>query len=138
MNTTEISQPLVIKSIPENISIVEDYIDFVLKTNEIDENVFGNILISVIEGANNAILHGNGSNPEKNVTISHLLSENKKTITFIISDEGTGFNYNSLPDPTAPENIENLDGRGVFLMKQLADYALFQKDGSVIELTFKI
>ena len=67
-----------------------------------------------------------------------LLFFNKKSITFIITDEGSGFDYNNLADPTAPENIEDFGGRGVFLMKQLADVTIFQKQGSIVELTFKL
>ena len=129
---------LIISSKPENINNVENYIDRVLKTYSIEDEAYGNVLISVIEGANNAIIHGNKCDESKLVKISHYLSENKKSITFVVSDEGHGFDYNSLPDPTAPENIENLGGRGVFLMKQLADFTVFQKLGAVVELTFKI
>ncbi len=135
---SENNDTLIISSKQENINSVENYIDRVLKTYSIEDEVYGNVLISVIEGANNAIIHGNKCDESKLVKISHHLSENKKSITFIISDEGLGFDYNNLPDPTAPENIENLGGRGVFLMKQLTDFTVFQKLGAVVELTFKI
>jgi len=134
----ENSETLVIASIPENINSVELYIDRILKMYNIDDELYGNVLISVIEGANNAITHGNNCDVSKQVKIEHLLSENKKSITFIIADEGSGFDYNNLPDPTAPENIEDFGGRGVFLMKQLADVTIFQKQGSIVELTFKL
>jgi serine/threonine-protein kinase RsbW len=56
---------------------------------------------------------------------------------FIISDEGTGFDYYNLPDPTAPENLEKETGRGVFLMKELADQVIFSENGRVVEMYFK-
>ena len=55
----ENSETLVIASIPENINSVELYIDRILKMYNIDDELYGNVLISVIEGANNAITHGN-------------------------------------------------------------------------------
>ena len=56
---------------------------------------------------------------------------------FIISDEGHGFDYLNLPDPTDPENIEKPSGRGVFLMKHLADQIIFSENGRVVELYFR-
>jgi serine/threonine-protein kinase RsbW len=138
MTIQNAKEKLIISSRPENITVVENYIEGVLKTHNIAEEAYGNILISVIEGANNAILHGNKSDENKSVEISHKISDNKRTITFIISDEGGGFDYTNLPDPTSPENIENFGGRGVFLMKQLADMTIFENNGSVVELTFNI
>ena len=57
-------------------------------------------------------------------------------IKFIVEDEGTGFDYNNLPDPTLPENISKPGGRGIFLMKNLCDEVSFKKDGRVAELSF--
>lgn len=34
-----------------------------------------------------------------------------------ITDEGSGFDHGKLPDPTAPEGIEELSGRGIFLAR---------------------
>jgi serine/threonine-protein kinase RsbW len=56
---------------------------------------------------------------------------------FTISDEGHGFDYLNLPDPTDPENIEKPSGRGVFLMKHLADQIIFSENGRVVELYFR-
>lgn len=136
--TTELYQNLIINSQAENISQVEVFVEDVLKQNEVSEEIYGNILISVIEGVNNAINHGNKGIESKKVEVSYHISDNKKNIIFKIKDEGQGFDYNNLPDPTAPENIENLGGRGVFLMKQLADMVIFEKNGSIIELSFRL
>jgi serine/threonine-protein kinase RsbW len=55
-----------------------------------------------------------------------------------LADEGEGFDYNRLPDPTAPENLENLTGRGVFIIKHLADQCIFNLKGNEVELHFKV
>ena len=46
--------------------------------------------------------------------------------------------YESLPDPTSPENILKIGGRGVFLMKQLSDDVLFHDNGSTVEIQFNL
>jgi serine/threonine-protein kinase RsbW len=56
----------------------------------------------------------------------------------VIEDEGPGFDYNNLPDPTAPENIEKPHGRGVFLMRKLADQCEFQDDGRIVIMDFTV
>jgi serine/threonine-protein kinase RsbW len=136
--TTETFQKLVIKSRQEDISKVESFVEDILKQNNVSEENYGNILISVIEGVNNAINHGNKADESKEVELSYHISDNKKNIIFKIKDEGNGFDYNNLPDPTAPENIENLGGRGVFLMKQLADMVIFENNGAIVELSFRL
>jgi len=64
--------------------------------------------------------------------------KDNNTITFKVKDMGSGFDYNNLPDPTAPENIEKVTGRGVFLMKNLADLVVFSDNGSTVEIQFKV
>ena len=91
-------------------------------------------MIDVTEAVNNAIRHGNGNDKSKNVSLSLKLEENQ--IIFIVSDEGTGFDYNNLPDPTAPENLEKPGGRGIFLMKHLCDEVSFEDDGKIVQLNF--
>jgi serine/threonine-protein kinase RsbW len=59
-------------------------------------------------------------------------------IKFVIKDEGQGFNYQNLPDPTAPENIEKPGGRGIFLMKHLSDEVDFKDAGRIVELSFYV
>jgi serine/threonine-protein kinase RsbW len=118
----------------ENISIVEKLVDEVCETYKIKEDFYGNILISLTEAVNNAIVHGNKLDPEKNVSVSFSALDSK--LRFVITDEGPGFNYDNLPDPTAPENIEKPNGRGVFLMKNLADTCSFKDDGRIVEMEF--
>ncbi|MEI6311974.1 MAG: ATP-binding protein [Bacteroidota bacterium] len=131
-------QKLIIKSKQEEISKVESFVEEILKQNQVSEENYGNIFISVIEGVNNAMNHGNNNDESKDIVLSYYISENKKNIVFKIKDEGPGFDYNNLPDPTALENLEKLGGRGVFLMKQLADMVIFENNGATVELSFRI
>ena len=59
-------------------------------------------------------------------------------IKFRVEDEGKGFDFHNLPDPTSPENLEKPGGRGIFLMKHLADEVDFSEQGKVVELSFYI
>ena len=128
------NKELVIKSKLENMSLVENFIDEVSVCLSIVSDLYGNLLISTIEAVTNAIVHGNNSDPEKLVHID-LVSDDKK-IDVTITDEGQGLDVNIVPDPTKPDYIEKPNGRGIFLMKNLADDVKFDKNGSVVTLTF--
>jgi len=127
---------LEIPSLTENIRIIESFIDNAKDKYNIDDDIYGNIMIAVTESVNNAIKHGNGLQNNKNVTI-HLNLE-PDIITFTVQDQGPGFDFQNLPDPTAPENLDKPGGRGIFLMKHLADEVKFKDSGRLVELRFYV
>ena len=127
---------LQINSDPENLRIVENLIDQLSEEHKIESDLYGKILVATVEAVNNAIIHGNKS--DKNKKIDIWISTDLKKVKVRVRDEGEGFEYDNIPDPTAPENIENIHGRGVFLMRQLSDNIKFRKKGSDVELTFKL
>jgi serine/threonine-protein kinase RsbW len=123
-----------IPSIQENIRIVESFIDNAKDRFNLDDDIYGNIMIAVTESVNNAIIHGNQSIKSKNVNLRLTFEES--SIRFLVEDEGTGFDYDNLPDPTSPENISKPGGRGIFLMKNLCDEVSFSSEGNEVEMTF--
>jgi serine/threonine-protein kinase RsbW len=123
-----------IPSLSENIRIIESFIDNAKDKYHLDDDIYGNIMIAVTEAVNNAIKHGNKDNSSKNVTLSLSLEDG--LIKFKVQDEGDGFNYHHLPDPTSPENISKPGGRGIFLMRHLSDEVDFKDNGKVVELSF--
>ena len=127
---------VIIESKLENICSVEKMIDEISDEIKISSDIYGKILIATIEAVNNSIVHGNKLDPTKKVHIE-MFYENS-TLHITIADQGRGFDYTSVPDPTTPENIENVSGRGVFLMKKLADNLIFNDSGTQVELIFKI
>lgn len=129
-------ETLNITSKAENIIKVEELIDTVCSDFNINEDYYGNILVALTEAVNNAIYHGNKSNPQKHIEISFKASPD--LVSFVIKDEGAGFGFSNLPDPTNPENIEKPNGRGVFLMRNLADNVSFEENGSKVTLDFKL
>lgn len=125
-----------IPSITDNVSVVESFIDNLKDKISLSDNIYGNILISVTEAVNNAIVHGNKEDKAKKVEL--YLKQSKKSISFVIKDEGPGFDESKIPDPTSPENLDNIKGRGVFLIKNLTDNVKFRKKGSEVELVFNL
>ena len=120
----------------ENLRKVEKVIDEISGEFRIGEDIYGNILIAALEATNNAIMHGNKLDESKEVTIAFDLIGNKLSVK--VDDEGIGFDYNNIPDPTAPENIENVNGRGIFLMEKLSDKISFSRNGATVELEFNM
>ena len=132
MNTISIQVP----SMSENIRMIESFIDNAKEKFHLDDDIYGNIMIAVTEAVNNAITHGNNNNKSKNVHLS--LSLDESMIKFVVKDERQGFNYDKLPDPTSPENLEKPGGRGIFLMKHLSDEVQFKENGRIVELSFYV
>ncbi|MBK7131014.1 MAG: ATP-binding protein [Crocinitomicaceae bacterium] len=120
----------------EKIHEVESLVDKVSAEMGLSEDHYGNVLIAVTEAVNNAIIHGNKYSNDKSVVVS--VAKGDKEIIFTVSDKGSGFDFNNLPDPTSPENIEKPDGRGIFLMKNLSDGVAFENAGSTVRITFAV
>ncbi len=121
---------------PESINDIEHIVNIIDNEFCLNEETYGNILISLTEAVNNAIHHGNGADENKFVRIK--IKRIKNYLRFRVEDDGDGFNYKNLPNPTLPENLEKCGGRGVFLITQLCDKVDYTNNGSVVEMSFKI
>lgn len=131
---TEEIVSLRIKSCLENVAEVELLIEKFRQQFNIDEQQFGNMLLASVEAVTNAIEHGNNLDAQKEVSITARKSATAFRLT--VKDQGNGFDPNLLPDPTTPEFKEQPDGRGVFLMRQLADEVAFSDGGRTVEMFF--
>lgn len=120
----------------ESITQLEALIEEVADKYQVSEDTFANMMTCLNEAVMNAIMHGNKLDPDKTVFIN--VEIDGKRIVWTITDEGEGFDYNNLADPTAPERLEELTGRGVFILKHLADQCVFNTSGNEVELHFKI
>lgn len=96
----------------------------------------GDILISLTEAVNNAIIHGNNQDESKFVEVR--AESRNGHIAISVSDQGKGFDPASVPDPTTPERICECGGRGVYLMRQLSDCCRFTDNGRTVEMEFKV
>jgi len=93
---------------------------------------FNAIILTINEALQNAIVHGNKNNPEKKINFQFFLDKEK--LAFVITDEGDGFEPETVPDPTDPEFLLKESGRGIFLMKTHMDEVNFYLSGKRIEI----
>ena len=120
----------------KSLLVLEEWINKLCDLYQISVEQYGNVLIAITEAVNNAIIHGNKNIANKKTDIEYNIDS--QTITFTVFDEGTGFDFNDLPDPTSPENLEKPQGRGIFLMNHLADEVNLIDNGNVVQLKFSI
>ncbi|MCB0646873.1 MAG: ATP-binding protein [Saprospiraceae bacterium] len=125
---------LKIESKPENINQLEAYVQDVINHIGVNSTKFADILISLTEAVNNAMIHGNKNNVQKHVLIK--CKAQKTGIYFSVKDEGDGFDPRAVPDPTDLDHIECCGGRGVHIMTQLADSIKFRDNGTRVEMFF--
>lgn len=125
-----------ISSASENLRIVEKVIDDMSLELDLTDEVYGNVLVATMEATNNAIIHGNKSDPNKQVKLEIVKTDQDLVIR--VADQGPGFDYSHVPDPTAPENLEKINGRGIFLMRRLSDDIIFHDAGRIVELKFRV
>ncbi len=121
----------------ESLNQLESFIEDIRIKYSLQEEVYANVLICLNEACINAIVHGNRLSPTLKVYIN-LEVWDKKRLVFSISDEGKGFDYQTLEDPTLVENREKEVGRGVYIIRKLADQCIFNDRGNQLELHFKI
>lgn len=125
---------LQIPSRPENIAWVEPFVEQIKQFRPFSEAKYFDILLVLTEAVNNCILHGNCANPTKFVTLQ--LNIHATQVCIVITDEGHGFNSDTLPDPTSAARVTEPNGRGVFLMQQLADEMHFADNGRTVSIVF--
>lgn len=130
------TQHIAFESKPENISLVERFIEEICDYFNVNNDYFGNILVAINESVNNAIVHGNKCDVSKKVSIDFKVSNG--CLSFLVKDEGDGFDLNSIPDPTDPSVSDSSKGRGIYLIRHLADEVNFLEDGRMVEMNFKV
>ena len=91
------------------------------------------IEIAVLEALANAVIHGNGENPDKQVHLSCRFSMNGE-VSIVVRDEGEGFDSRAVPDPTEPQKLLLTHGRGLHLMRTLMDEVSFEENGTVVRM----
>ncbi len=120
-----------------SISEIEPLLKNLQESIGINEDIYHSILIAITEAVNNALIHGNKLDVSKKVVFQINLFPNE--IEFIIEDEGNGFNPDLVPDPRHPENLLKDNGRGVFLIRNLAFKSQYEstEKGTKVKIYFK-
>ena len=119
-----------------NLYRVERLIERIAEELYIKDDLYGNISVCLVEAVSNSIQHGNLYDVTKIVLLEYNFHD--KVLEFSITDEGTGFNLYTVPDPTLPENIENIKGRGIFLITHLSDKIYFEDKGAKLTISFNM
>jgi len=130
------TKKLVLDSNFEEMERLEPFINELQQWAGVDENESSRIMLALSEAVNNAIIHGNNENPEKQVVVLSTFDEGDRKLTISVEDEGEGFDPDEIPDPLKEENLLNEGGRGVYLIKQYADELQFSKGGSKATIIF--
>jgi serine/threonine-protein kinase RsbW len=131
-----VENKICLRSDPKSLLSLESWINSLCETYCISAELYGNILIALSEAVNNAITHGNKNIVDKEAFVEAYIADN--ILVFTVTDQGEGFNFLNLPDPTLPENLEKPQGRGVFLMNHLSDGVVYQEPGNSVEISFNI
>lgn len=134
---TNQNKELKISSTLMNLSQIEKFVEEICDLYYLNDSYFGNILVAVEEAVKNAIIHGNKNDINKLVIISYYTSSSG--LTFRIEDEGKGFDHSSIPDILECDDaVVATIGKGIFLIRSLADYVSYNDAGNTVEITFDV
>ena len=117
----------------ESVAEVEAAAEKLTHQAGLDEDESFHVVMAVREAAVNAVLHGNGYDPNKQISVS--FENTGKSLVITVADEGDGFDPERLPDPLAPENKLRGTGRGIFLIRSFLDEVHFRQLHPGTELT---
>ena len=122
-------------SLPSEVTAISPFVDKLMlllrNCGCVPENV-SDVEIALREALANAIIHGNHEDPRKHVHVTCRCEPEEVSIT--VKDEGRGFDVSNVPDPTAPQNIGSVHGRGIYLMKTSSDEVRFEEGGAVVHM----
>ena len=121
--------------IPSEIKYIERVLDYLnermIKLGIVDSEE-SLVLMALDEAIVNAIKHGNRGDAQKAV---HIVAElSAREACFTVSDEGTGFARESVPDPTDPSRLLEPNGRGLFLIGHIMDEVCYNQCGNEIRM----
>jgi serine/threonine-protein kinase RsbW len=115
VETTELTLPSRIEAVNEAAAAVAQ----VLGQLDDSEQLMFEIDMAIREAVTNAVVHGNKQDHSKQIHVA--IKSSPEAIEISVHDEGSGFNPESVPDPTATENIMKTSGRGIFFMRTFVD-----------------
>jgi|SRR5580704_6736231 serine/threonine-protein kinase RsbW len=122
-------------SLPSEVTAISPFVDTLMlllsHCGWVPEGV-NDVEIALREAMANAIIHGNHEDRRKHVFVTWRCEPGE--VSIVVKDEGKGFELNNVPDPTAPENIQSVHGRGIQVIRALMDEVRFEESGAVIHM----
>lgn len=91
------------------------------------------IELSLHEALANAIRHGAGNDPSKNIEVK-VACDVDHGMLIVVADPGQGFDPREIADPLQAENVFSDHGRGIFLINRLMDQVEFKRGGAEIHM----
>lgn len=128
-----VTKEIRIPSVVEHMDLVEKFVEEICDAYYISNTYYGNILLAIEEAVRNAMIHGNKLDPKKEVLVQ--FAAKPAGLSFSITDEGDGFDYSAVPNPL---ETTGESGRGIFLIRTLADETYYNPKGNKIEIVFMI
>ena len=125
----------VVEGILDKAYEVEKEIISDLERKGYDDNAIFSIRLAMDEALINGLKHGNKNNPNQCLKINYAADDNAVKIS--VEDEGEGFNYQNLADPTEKDYLRRPHGRGIFLIRKFMNKVEFNKKGNCITFTFQ-
>jgi serine/threonine-protein kinase RsbW len=123
------------RSLPSKVAAISPFVDRLMllfrNCGCVPERESG-VEIALREALANAIIHGNHENPRKHVHVCCRCELDE--ISIAVRDEGRGFDVTKIADPTAPQNVGGIHGRGIYLMRALMDEVRFEEGGVVVQM----
>jgi len=130
-----VKKEIVISSDPVELEQVELFVIDIFDSYLIRRDLFCKVLVCLNEAVINSISHGNRFEESKKVVIQSFCCQ--KFLYFRVVDEGIGFDFNNLKDPTEFGNIRMEEGRGIFIMKNMSDGIIYRNKGNIVEFKIK-
>jgi serine/threonine-protein kinase RsbW len=121
--------------LPSEVTAISPFVDklmLLLRNCACVPEGVSDVEIALREAMANAIIHGNREDRRKHVHVTCRCEPGEVSIA--VRDEGEGFDINKVPDPTAPENIGSVHGRGIHVIRALMDEVRFEERGAVIHM----
>lgn len=125
------SEILVLNSNTDELNKVEPFLLAFFKKYDLPINYFNKVLLCISEAIVNSIQHGNKFDSRKQVLV--MVRFEKNVITIEISDDGDGFDFENVANPTKINNIKQESGRGIFIIKSLCEEIHFKNHGNCIQ-----
>lgn len=127
---------IVIQSDPQNVEVIDSIMAEIESSLKLSNEIRFDIRLALAESIQNAILHGNASDPEKVVIIDYELYQQQ--LYFCISDQGSGFDLSKVANPHAPDNLEKEGGRGLLFLKKITKHFHYCNEAKAVKFSIDL